>query len=586
MADSGPPIRFGIMCRGLHFPAFEAQAIRQLIDSGAVPVLLIRDARTRSPGPAPGLRENLMRRLRDGTLVSRLRDKIRESRTWLWRRLEATTQTRAPALANEDLSELLAAVETIDCMPQLRGRFSQYFDAADVARIRDANCDFILRFGFDIIRGDVLDAARYGVWSYHHDDELVYRGSPPCFWEIYRDDPVTGAVLQRLTDRLDGGVVLWKGFFKTRDCSYVENRNQVLLGSADWPAMVCRDLRNDECARLSAAPSRSDAPIVYDPGNLQMLVFGARILRNRLRRVLRRVYERTCVAQWNIAVVDRPITDFLASAPALPAVPDWLPALPADEFLADGFGMVVDDELHIICEHYAASSRGTIRHLRFGDDPTAAQQLLAADVHLSYPYLVRDQGEIYCIPETHEASEIVLYRAVAFPERWEKVAVLVADLPGNDSTVFRHHNRWWLFTVTIDAGNHRLHLFHADALTGPWQPHAQPYVKLDPRSVRPAGTPFLHNGELYRPTQDCSRSYGGAIVITRIDVLTPTAFAETPVATLAPVAPYSQGLHTLAAVDGRTLIDGKRRQFIGVRQTVTSELPRMLRLGTRRLFGR
>ena len=39
---------------------------------------------------------------------------------------------------------------------------------------------------------------------------------------------------------------------------------------------------------------------------------------------------------------------------------------------------------------------------------------------------------------------------------------------------------------------------------------------------------------LYRPTQDCSRHYGGAVVIQRIDVLTTEWFHETPVARIEP----------------------------------------------------
>ena len=38
---------------------------------------------------------------------------------------------------------------------------------------------------------------------------------PPGFWEIHNGDPVTGVILQRLTETLDGGVVLHAGWFKT-----------------------------------------------------------------------------------------------------------------------------------------------------------------------------------------------------------------------------------------------------------------------------------------------------------------------------------------------------------------------------------
>ena len=53
----------------------------------------------------------------------------------------------------------------------LRGKSSQIFDAKSVATIASYNLDFILRFGFNIIRGEILEVPRYGVWSFHHDDE-------------------------------------------------------------------------------------------------------------------------------------------------------------------------------------------------------------------------------------------------------------------------------------------------------------------------------------------------------------------------------------------------------------------------------
>ncbi len=45
---------------------------------------------------------------------------------------------------------------------------------------------------------------------------------------------------------------------------------------------------------------------------------------------------------------------------------------------------------------------------------------------------------------------------------------------------------------------------------------------------RPAGALFTVAGQIYRPAQDCSRTYGGAIVINKIERLTPEKFVELP----------------------------------------------------------
>ena len=63
-----------------------------------------------------------------------------------------------------------------------------------------------------------------------------------------------------------------------------------------------------------------------------------------------------------------------------------------------------------------------------------------------------------------------------------------------------------------------------------------------------------------RPGQDCSRTYGGAIALNRIDVCAPEAFAEETIAVIRPhpASCNPDGLHTLSAWGTRTLVDGKR----------------------------
>jgi hypothetical protein len=90
-------------------------------------------------------------------------------------------------------------------------------------------------------------------------------------------------------------------------------------------------------------------------------------------------------------------------------------------------------------------------------------------------------------------------------------------------------------------------------------------AKIDVRSSRPAGTPFEHDGILYRPAQDCSEFYGGRVIINRVNTLTPIDFAEEPVAVIDPYrdGPYSDGIHTLSGAAGAVVVDGMRRVFIG-----------------------
>ena len=129
-----------------------------------------------------------------------------------------------------------------------------------------------------------------------------------------------------------------------------------------------------------------------------------------------------------------------------------------------------------------------------------------------------------------------------------------------DPTVLRHDGLWWLWgTSGDDEPDSKLFLWYAPDLWGPWRPHPGNPVKVDVRSSRPAGRPFLHEGSLYRPAQDCSRTYGGGITINRVTCLSPTEFREEAAVHVEPWdRKYPSGIHTLVGDGALTVLDGKR----------------------------
>ncbi len=269
---------------------------------------------------------------------------------------------------------------------------------------------------------------------------------------------------------------------------------------------------------------------------------------------------------WNIGIVEAPIHTFLTPG-ARPPV-RWLPEPPRGSFLADPFMVETNDGPVILAEGFSyADGKGYIVALTSTPDggfgpPTP---IIAEPVHMSYPYILQHAGHCYCIPETGTARDVHCYEATKFPYQWERRATLIEGFAALDATLFYHESRWWLLCSEQD-GTHgtTLHAWYAAEPLGPWTPHVGNPVKRDLRSGRPAGTPFVHDGHLYRPAQDSTQTYGGAVVINKVLRLTPTEFAEEPIITVAPYTdgPYRYGIHTLSACGERTVIDGKRHRFI------------------------
>ena len=544
-----PPrtLRFGVMCSGTVFDAWQARCIEALLAlDGVEPGLLVIDARDRPSRRATDRFTRLAR-----------------SENALWKGFnDGFVARRSAALRKVDLSEAFASVPRLECRVTKRGRWSEIFDDADVDAINDHRLDFVLRFAFGIVRGRVLEAAKFGIWSFHHDDEAVYRGGPPCFWEIYEGDAVTGVMLQRLTDRLDAGVVLHKGHVRTVASSYAKNSDAAHFAGASFPAKICGDIRAGVLDHLEAVPAAADAPIRHNPTNRQMLTFFARVARSYVGGQVRSSLFRD---HWNVGVVDAGVERFLEPT----FVPDtrWLPT-PAGRqiYVADPFGIASHDA--ILVEAYdQRTQKGVIRAIDADSGAgSAGESVIPESAHTSYPFLLTHESQIYCVPELARARGVRLFRATRFPTGWEAVGTLVPDVAAVDPTIVHHDDRWWLFFTDRDVdSNADLHIWHAPDLLGPWEPHTSNPVKTDVRSSRPAGTPFVHDGRLYRPAQDCSTTYGGGLVINEVEVLTAHRFRERVVRTVSadPRSPYPAGCHTLSAAGTRTLLDGKRRVFAG-----------------------
>lgn len=262
---------------------------------------------------------------------------------------------------------------------------------------------------------------------------------------------------------------------------------------------------------------------------------------------------------WTVGIVNAPIQSFVSGP--VPHV-QWLPEIGPDHYYADPFPHPGEADTLLVEEFSYLTGRGRLTAVRTSGVPAPAlARGLETQTHAAYPFTLQHGHERYCIPDTGHAREVVLYRWSS--QEWERVKTLLTGIDAVDSTVFHDGEQWWLLCGEVGTPA-RLDAYFADDLLGEWRPHTLNPVKLDAASSRPAGTPFFTDGAWHRPAQDCSRIYGGAVAINRIEVLTPTDFRESTVNVLRPDpnSRYAYGLHTLAAWGDRTIIDGKR---IGLR---------------------
>jgi hypothetical protein len=442
------------------------------------------------------------------------------------------------------------------CVAALRALNVQIRRLEEVASVRDL--DLILDLTSRPAEPGHILGPRYGYWTF------LYGETPeriaPGLLEVLSGRRAAFVRLARLVPG-NRAVILREGSVKTVTHSLSRTRRRLLEAASRWPALELRQLE-----RSAAAPVGTEVELPAR-SNAARIGLRARLPAALVRNVARRIGQELTREHWRIGVIEQPICRLVAAFN--PAAIRWLD-VPFEGFLADPFGLPgPDGSPTILAEAFPwKERRGHIAAIASRRDGTASitPTSLTFDTHVSYPQIIEHGGEIYCIPESAAQGRVQLFRALEFPSRWAFDRVLLEGFAGADTTVIRYRQRWWMFTCNhADQDEAKLFIFHSAELHGPWTPHALNPVKCDLRSSRPAGTPFRgEDGALYRPAQDCSQVYGGALVINRVTRLTPDEFREEVAAHLRPdpAGPCPDGLHTLSAVGGMTLVDGKRHELL------------------------
>ena len=170
----------------------------------------------------------------------------------------------------------------------------------------------------------------------------------------------------------------------------------------------------------------------------------------------------------------------------------------------------------------------------------SSERIIEKPYHLSYPFIFELNGEYYMIPESRGDRSIQLYICRNFPDKWEFVRNLKEEIAATDSTLFYYSDKWWLFT-SVDVLNNpavpfsELFLYFADDLfSGHWISHPMNPIVTDIKTSRPAGNIFVFNNKIYRPSQDCSGSYGKAFNLNQIVKLSEEFYEEIQISKVEP----------------------------------------------------
>jgi hypothetical protein len=553
-----PPLRVGVLLDSYIQPAWVAEILEDIARSNFARIeLAVINAETKDKQPG------VMATLRDAKGRANLL--FRLYARWDRRQLKAGIDPFCPT----DCSAFLRDAESIRVIPARKG-FVHRFTDQDVNRVREKNLDVLLRFGFNILRGEILTAASCGVWSFHHGDNEFYRGGPAYFWELVEGNYISGALLQVLTEELDAGKVLCKGFFATRrGLSLSRNRVQPYWGASGFMMHKLHQLHEFGWARVAAqivasVPYRGKVKLYRAPANGQMARWLGPAIVNAAIDWLMSPMGRMALTHWELAVrhgSQLPYTKFEIAGFR------WLKA-PRGHFQADPFLFMHGDRRWLFFEDYDyAARRACIACAEVLADGrlAASVTVLTRPYHLSYPCVFSTEDGIYMIPETRGHGTVELYRCRSFPDAWEFVQVLL-DAQAVDTTVWCEAGLCWFFVTLREPrdGALQLWLFYSTSVTAEWVSHPANPISTDARSSRGAGAIYRESGKLIRPSQDCSKNYGRSFTLNEILLLNREEYCERALCMVEAPKGFI-GTHTYAKLDDLEVIDGcARRSFFKV----------------------
>jgi len=440
------------------------------------------------------------------------------------------------AFSRKNISDLFEAVPVLDIQPFAQENYDN-IQENDLKHINAYQLDVCLKFGFRHLKGAILSTPKFGIWEFG-ENIINHKASLAGVREVIQRCCETQISLRLLSQERQEGYVLYESFSSTNS-SINKNQNFACWKAVSFMPRKLKELyeTNGICffekIREKQKPTFGNKP-------------SDKILRNSnfISFLMMHYYKWAKKKVWNVFNIEQWIMLYFNKKDEIPLSIESYKELipPKDRFWADPIVFNYNEKHFIFFEEYFFKKKKA--HISVAElDNTGkllnSRVVLNKPYHLSYPFVFKNETDIFMIPETSGNKTIEIYKCVSFPDKWEFQMNLMQDLHAVDTTLHYYDNKFWLF-VNIKENKgasawDELFLFYSDELlTTKWISHPQNPVISDVRRARPAGKIFTYKEKMYRPSQDCSCTYGYAININEIIVLTETEYKEKKVTTIFP----------------------------------------------------
>lgn len=243
----------------------------------------------------------------------------------------------------------------------------------------------------------------------------------------------------------------------------------------------------------------------------------------------------------------------------------WVKKRFHDRWFADPFILsVTDHDIIILAEEYCYSvKRGRIARVvidRHTYKEKCFEIILELPTHLSFPFIIRQNGKIYLVPENSASGCSTVYE---YDDCLRKCTPLhcLSDKPLADATIYEsNENAYLSATILPDTNSNSVKIFAFDKKSLKAGDQIA-MVEFPILCGRNAGEVFSVNGQQYRPAQDCTLRYGHGVILQKMSN-TNGVWSFENVNSIYPWSfKYNLGIHTFNHYDGLIVIDARGYRY-------------------------
>lgn len=261
--------------------------------------------------------------------------------------------------------------------------------------------------------------------------------------------------------------------------------------------------------------------------------------------------------KWNIGFIEDSLDTILD--PNHPVTIHWMKHKEKKSWFADPFILGIDDaHIYVLVEEfYYPIDRGRISKLTVNRNTYQLEKIdviLELPTHLSFPAIIRKDGKTYIYPENSESGKLAFYEFDTVSNKCIPSKIL-CERPLTDAIITDLFGENQIISTELPNPNKNI--------LGIYQNGKKIKEFTFPENVaRNAGDWFMRNGKIYRPAQDCTKTYGGAVIFQNVFKNNAGEYEFKNIRRLSSDNPiYNQGFHTFNHHQGLSVVDAKGFRF-------------------------